>query len=44
MQCFGWKTLREGQLGRPRHRWDYNIRATYGNRVGRCGLDVSSSG
>jgi hypothetical protein len=34
-------------LGRPRHRWEYNIRLELreiGYKVGGCGLDASGSG
>jgi hypothetical protein len=31
-------------LERPRHRWDDNMNAFYGNKVGGCGLNASCSG
>jgi hypothetical protein len=30
-------------LGRPRHKWEDNIRTSSGNRVGSCGLTASGS-
>jgi hypothetical protein len=31
-------------LGRPRHRWEDNIRMELKNRVESCGLDATGSG
>jgi hypothetical protein len=31
-------------LGRPKHRWKDNIKIYLGNRVWRCGLDLSDWG
>jgi hypothetical protein len=32
------------QLGRPRHRWNDNVRTDLGEIVGWCRLDASGSG
>jgi hypothetical protein len=31
-------------LGRPRRRWENNIKMAFGKQVGGCGVDSSGSG
>jgi hypothetical protein len=35
---FGWESQREEALGRPRHRWEYNIRMD----LREIGIDVAN--
>jgi hypothetical protein len=38
------KSIGKKTLGKPRHRWEYNIRADLRKQGGKCGLDASGSG